>query len=258
MSTHQDIESSAETAHNPHDEIHKGEFVTTQQDYLAPFTGGLISGYQVRPSRKFANPVPAGVFSLGTSLFTLGLILAGTRNVSSPAVLTGSFLFSSGLIQIICGIWSIVLENVFGSVLLLCYGGFFASFGAIQNGMGVDAYTDADELTNALGLYVAAWTVFAIVLWTATFKSTLPLFLLTFFTAMFFLLYDIAIFGNHTGCETASGVFCFLAAMCAFYAGYVGMTKNQRNSYIPVPKTKWLLMPSSARSPDYNQAGFYV
>ncbi|GME80502.1 unnamed protein product [[Candida] boidinii] len=220
-----------------------------------PATGTLTVGYYEKSTRgrKFANPAPAGLAVLATTLFCLGLILSGAHSVSNPGVLAGAFFFCGGLIMIICGIWSIVVDNVFASVLFLCYGGFFASFGTLVTDVFgvVSAYaSDPAELNSALGLYLSGWTVFGFMLWTATFKSTIPIFVLLFCVWFFLLLYTIAVFGAHVGCQTAAGVFSFIASACAFYASYCGLT-DAANSYAPVPEYKKLfLMPDSwAREP---------
>merc|ERR1712007_335511 len=81
--------------------------------------------------RPFPTSVAAGLACVATTLFALGLIIAGARHTPSSTALVGSLFFSSGLVQIITGIWAIVDNNLFGSVFLLCYGAFFMSLGAI-------------------------------------------------------------------------------------------------------------------------------
>ncbi|ODV95714.1 hypothetical protein PACTADRAFT_28732, partial [Pachysolen tannophilus NRRL Y-2460] len=199
------------------------------------FTGNLNTGYNEKPSRKFANPVPAGISSLGISLFTLSLLLFRTRHVTNDAIVIGPFLFLSCLIQIITGIWCIVLENTYAATILLCYAGFFGSYGAtLCAGFDVvSAYDSTTELDSALGFYLSAWTIFALYTWIVTFKSTLPIFALTFCVWLFFLLLTIATFGGSLGCQKASAVFAFISAVCCFYVAFVGLS-SKSNSFIVV------------------------
>ncbi|GME68508.1 unnamed protein product [Ambrosiozyma monospora] len=62
------------------------------------------------------------------------------------------------------------------------------------------------------------------------------------------LLYTIAVFGGHTGVETAAGVFAFLASATAFYGVYDGLV-SAADSYAPLPESKFLRMPGSWKKP---------
>ncbi|GMG54945.1 unnamed protein product [Ambrosiozyma monospora] len=221
-------------------------------DVLPPRTGFLRVNYYKRApgQRQYPASCSAGLAMLAVTLWPLGLILCEARSVTSPAVLAGTLFFASGLVQIITGIWAIVDNNLFGSVVLLCLGAFFMSFGAIATDLfGVNAaYTDPLELANAQGIFLSTWVVFTFIIWISTFKSTVPLFFFTFFLFMFFLLYTIAVFGSHQGCKIASGVFCFLTSMAAFYAMYDGLSE-QCNSYCHIPSAKILRMPGAYHVP---------
>lgn len=214
-------------------------YTTQYEDYehsnekmMYPFTGNLNLGYQPAPSRKFANPVPAGISSLGISLFTLSLILLRTRHVTTASIVIGPFFFLSCLVQMITGIWCIALENTYASTILLCYGGFFGSYAAVlTGGFGVvESYSTVSEFDSALGYYLSAWTIFAIFTWLVTFKSTIPIVALTTCVWLFFLLLTIATFNGSEGCAKASGVFGFISAIACFYVAYVGLAAKS-NSY---------------------------
>lgn len=217
-----------------------------------PRTGLLRTNWYKRTGdhRPYPTSVAAGLACVATTLFGLGLIIAGARHTPSSAALSGSLFFSSGLVQVITGIWAIVDNNLFGSVFLLCYGAFFMSLGTILAPIFdiSSAYADGG-LTDALGIFLASWCVFTFFLWTATWKSTVPLFVLMFCLWMFFLLYTIAVFGNHKGCQTASGVFCFLTSACAYYALYDALSEPY-NSYGSLPEAKIFRMPGSWNIPD--------
>lgn len=227
-----------------------------------PRTGLLRTSWYKRTGQGRAYPTScsAGLACVATTLFALGLIISGARHISSAALMSSSLFFSSGLVTIICGIWSVVDNNLFASVFFLVYGGFFMSLGGILSdafSVAADFSDDADGLNNSLAIFLASWCVFTFFLWTCTFKSTVPLFVLMFCLWMFFLLYTIAVFGGHKGCQTASGVFCFITSICAFYAFYDGMN-NLATSYAPLPEAKWLRMPGSWTPPSDENKVEYV
>ncbi|KAG0686480.1 hypothetical protein C6P40_003968 [Pichia californica] len=224
-----------------------------------PRTGLLRTNYYKRTGnyRPFPTSVAAGLGCVATTLFCLGLVIAGARHTPSSAAFTGQMFFASGLVQIITGIWAIVDNNLFGSVFLLCYGGFFMSLSTILSPIFdiTSAYETGE--TDAIGIFLASWTVFTFFLWVSTWKSTVPLFTLMFCLWMFFLLYTIAVFGSHKGCQTASGVFCFITSACAFYAFYDALSEPY-NSYAPLPEAKIFRMPSSWNIPDDEKKIEYV
>ncbi|KAH3684091.1 hypothetical protein WICPIJ_004937, partial [Wickerhamomyces pijperi] len=124
-----EIISNSETAvHNePHDEKARAIApVSTGPQYVVypPRTGLLRVSYYKKSDqwRPYPTSCAAGLALSGITLFSLGLILCQANSVTNPAILSGSFFFASGLVQIITGIWAIVDNNLFGSVLLLCYG----------------------------------------------------------------------------------------------------------------------------------------
>ncbi|ODV84344.1 hypothetical protein CANARDRAFT_29221 [[Candida] arabinofermentans NRRL YB-2248] len=225
-------------------------------EILPPRTGLLRVNWYKKSNqwRPYPSSTSGGLAMIGVTLFSLGLILCQANSVTNPAILSGVFFFASGLIEIITGIWAIVDNNLFGSVLLLCYGSFFMSYGAIiTDVMGVESdYSSKEDYDNALGIFLSAWTVFSFLLWTATFKSTVPIFGLTFGMWFFLLLLTIATFGEHEGTKVASGVFAFLTSIAAFYGVYDGLC-NDANSYAPIPESKWLRMPGSWNTPDANK-----
>lgn len=244
---------SAETAVKPGEQT-KGDnssLIPSVEGALPPRTGYLRVNWYKRTGkyRPFPTSCAAGCALIAVSLFSLGLVLCGAKHTTS-GILAGLFLFSSGLVQIITGIWAIVDNNVWGSTFLLCYGAFFMSLGSIISDLFgvVSSYESTSDFDNAFGLYLISWLVFTFFMWIATIKSTLPLFALMTFLWVFFLLYAIAVFGNHSGCKTAAGIFCFLSSACAFYGMYDGL-HSKASAYLPSPEGKWTRMPGSTNAP---------
>lgn len=220
---------------------------------LPPRTGLLRNSWYKRSNewRPYPSSCSVGLAFIAVSLFVLGLVLCHARKVESPAILTGMFFFGNGLIQIIMGIWAIVDDNLFGSALLLCYGGFIMSYGAAASDLFgvISAYPTTANYTSAIVLFLSGWVVFDFLLFLSTFKSTIPLFVLTFCKWFFMLLLTIAESGNHSAVRVVSGIFCFITSICAFYAFYDGM-QTTASSYLPINEPSWLRMPAGHKEPD--------
>ncbi|GMM45874.1 hypothetical protein DAPK24_024490 [Pichia kluyveri] len=219
---------------------------------LPPRTGLLRNSWYKRSNewRPYPASCSIGLAFIAVSLFVLGLVLCHARGVQSPAILTGMFFFGNGLIQVIMGIWAIVDDNLFGSTLLLCYGGFIMSYGAAASDLFgvISAYPSTTNYSSAMTLFLSAWTVFDFFLFMSTWKSTIPLFVLTFCKWFFMLLLTIAISGNHGAVRVVSGIFCFITSICAFYAFYDGM-QTTASSYLPINEPAWLRMPAGYKEP---------
>lgn len=248
----QEQKQYAATPVQPYQDLYHGYPVGYDDQVRPPRTGFLRTSWYKRSGkyRPYPTSVSAGLACVATTLFALGLIIAGARHTPSAAGLVGALFFSSGIVQIITGIWAIVDNNLFGSVFLLGYAAFFMSLGGfLAPFFDIEAAYADGGLSDALGIFLAAWTVFTFLLWTATIKSTVPIFTLMMCLFLFFILYTIAVFGNHKGCKTASGVFCFLTSACAFYAFYDGISYPY-SSYSSIPEAKILRMPGAWNMPD--------
>ncbi|CAI6455372.1 BAF_HP2_G0030190.mRNA.1.CDS.1 [Saccharomyces cerevisiae] len=63
---------------------------------------------------------------------------ARAQGITIPNVVVGCAMFYGGLVQLIAGIWEIVLENTFGGTALCSSGGFWLSFGAYIHPFGLE------------------------------------------------------------------------------------------------------------------------
>ncbi|AOA61549.1 Acetate transporter [Komagataella phaffii CBS 7435] len=224
--------------------IYINDTAIPKEEFMYAFGGTLTTGRQ-SVHRSFGNPVPAGLagFSLGT--FALGLILLQARGVTDVSILIGMFLFVSGVVEIIAGIWCIVVENTWASVVFLGYGSFWLGYAAIVTpAFGVAAaYETAEDFNNAVGMYLCPWAVFSFILWSCTWKSTWPLTALVFCIFMIFLVLTIGYFVSSVPTIKAGGVFCFVGSLLGFYNMYAGLA-NPTNSYVVVHP---LFMPNAAK-----------
>ncbi|OTA24154.1 hypothetical protein BTJ68_12613 [Hortaea werneckii EXF-2000] len=117
---------------NPLAHIHSNNSDGTQSLRLPAFAGGLQPGLYKPPPFKFGNPVPLGLSGFALTTFLLSMINLNTRNLGgqSSMVMAPAYAYG-GFVQLLAGMWEIVLGNVFGGTALSTYGGFWISLGII-------------------------------------------------------------------------------------------------------------------------------
>ncbi|ODQ78665.1 hypothetical protein BABINDRAFT_162370 [Babjeviella inositovora NRRL Y-12698] len=202
---------------------------------LLPYGGDFRVGTYSQPERKFGNPAPLGLASFSICVFTLSLINARARDVTSPSVLVGAFIFVSGLLEILAGMWCLIVENTFGGTVFSCFGGFWCSYAfiLIKPLALADAYATTKEFENAIGLYLMAWAIFAFLCWILTFKSTWAFCALFFFVWTFVLCLAVGALIQSPGWNQAGGILGVLCSIMGFYNMFGGMS-DQENSYFTV------------------------
>ncbi|RMZ12987.1 hypothetical protein D0864_00552 [Hortaea werneckii] len=151
---------------NPLAHIHSNNSDGTQSLRLPAFAGGLQPGLYKPPPFKFGNPVPLGLSGFALTTFLLSMINLNTRNLGgqSSMVMAPAYAYG-GFVQLLAGMWEIVLGNVFGGTALSTYGGFWISLGIIltpggfriEHAYGIpDFYTGTNVLLKScpeLGLF---------------------------------------------------------------------------------------------------------
>lgn len=223
-----------------------------KSELMYAFGGTFNPGVSVAPHLKLGNSTPMGLFSFATTTLILSFINAGSRGVAQYGVMLGCALFYGGVVQIIAGIWELIIENTFGATVFTAYGGFWLSFGVItMDGFNIaSSYTDPKEFDNALGLYFTAWGIVTMFFTLMTLRSTVAMFLLLFSLTLTFLLLAgskfVAANGNvHVSGQLgiAAGVIGCWTAMCAYYNGLAGLLSKE-NSWINV---RPIFMPGAIR-----------
>ncbi|KAF8801578.1 hypothetical protein BYT27DRAFT_7245165 [Phlegmacium glaucopus] len=120
---------------------------------------------QINPSR-IANPPPGGVFSFAASTLLLALLIVRTRGISIHTVV-GMAIFAGGLLKFIGGMKEPPKGVIFGATALASYGCFWMSYATILipgSGIITTAYSDPQELANAIGLYLVVWFMLTVML----------------------------------------------------------------------------------------------
>lgn len=76
---------------------------------LAAFGGEFQPGLYRPPNRKFANPAPLGLSAFALTTFVLSLINVKTRGLHSPNIVVALAYGYGGLVQLLAGMWYVLL-----------------------------------------------------------------------------------------------------------------------------------------------------
>ncbi|VVT45381.1 uncharacterized protein SAPINGB_P000731 [Magnusiomyces paraingens] len=238
--------SRIKTSGNDQEILHIGDTKILKQDFIAAFGGSLNPGLSVAPSRKFANPGPLGLSAFALTTLVLSLVNVRARGVSNPAGVVGLAFFYGGLIQLLAGMWEIVVENPFGATALSSYGGFWMAWGALETeAFGIREHYKTDrEWNDMVGFFLLGWFFFTFMMMILTVKSTVAFFSLFLMLDLTFLFLTIGHLGHVPVVNKVGGYFGIVTAIIAWYNAYAGLA-NHENSYF-VPKV--IFMPGSVLS----------
>jgi len=177
--------------------------------------------------RKFANPAPLGLMGFAATTFVLSFYNTGARGITTPNVIVGLALGYGGLAQLLAGMWEFAAGNTFGATAFSSYGAFWISFALIywpSSGI-LDAYEGnaANQLDQALGFYLTAWTLVTFIFLIACLRSSMALVSVFFFLTITFALLAGHAFVGTAAVGVAGGAFGIITAFCAFYVALAGL-----------------------------------
>ncbi|GMM49340.1 Ady2 protein [Starmerella bacillaris] len=238
--------------------VHLGDNTFLKSDMMYAFGGDFNPGAHVAPKLRLGNSSPMGLFAFATTTLILSFINAGTRNVHNSNIVLGCAVFYGGVLQIIAGIWELIVENTFGATVFASYGGFWLSYACISiNAFDIAGSYESDaEFANAVGLYLLAWALVTAMFTMCTLRSTVAMFSLLFFLTLTFILLAGAQFSSANGSSaatslsTAAGVIGCITAAFAYYNAMAGLL-NWENSWISV---RPIYMPGAIRPPSYSKS----
>lgn len=211
-----------------------------RDELMTAFGGNLNPGLSPKPWYEFANPVPLGLSAFSFTTFVLSMYNAQAMGIHVPNVIVAPACFYGGGIQLLAGIWDLMLGNTFGGTALSSYGAFWLSFAVIHiEAFGIaNAYEGEEAMfKDAMAFFLLAWTLFTFMLVLCTTKSTVAFFSLFFSLFVTFLLLAIGEFTRNTGVTRAGGVVGIICSFLGWYNAFCGVATKQ-NSYIvgnPVP-----------------------
>lgn len=170
-------------------------------------TGGTLS---IKDTT--ANPAPLGLMGFGLTTVLLNFHNIGLYELSSMIIAMG--IFYGGLSQVFVGVMEWKKNNTFGTVAFMSYGLFWLSLVSSillpRLGLGAPA-TKFD-----MGIYLAMWGLFSLILFIGTFKANRALQVVFGSLVVLFALLALGdLTGNHAITVVAGyeGIFCGLSAI---------------------------------------------
>lgn len=218
-----------------------------KQELIDAFGGELEPGYHPPPVYKFAQPAPLGLSGYALTMFVFSMCNAGARGIEINNAAVVPALFYGGGIQIIAGIFELLLTNAFGATMLCSFGGGAISLAVVKiPWFNIEnSYDSPEEFSHAMGILYLGFAIFSFMLTVLTLKSTLALFSLLTLHSLTLLLLAIAKLTVSSTLTKVGGVFGVVTAFAAWYNAYAGVS-NPQNSYFPVKTLKlekiWGLM----------------
>ncbi|CAF1213534.1 unnamed protein product [Rotaria sordida] len=147
---------------------------------------------------------------------------------TSPYIAMGLALFYDGLIQILAGLFELILGNNFHAFIFCSYASTFNFLSGV---------IDTSVQYKALNVFYVGWTIFTLAMLIASIRINVALIIFLFFffmstdglvTASYFLLWD----QNMSCVGGAVGIF---TAAIAWYAGFGSLIRKGVNSYFNLP-----------------------
>ena len=183
----------------------------------------------VQTAAAGVNPAPLGLSAFALTTFVLSAHNAGLLTGDGAVkIVIGLALFYGGIAQLLAGMWEFKVGNTFGATAFSSYGAFWLAFGASV------AWGWLPE-GNAVAFFLLSWTIFTLVMFLATFRTTMGLIVLFGFLLVTFLLLTLHAFGMDDILEKLGGYFGLATAFIAWYNALAGLLVATKSSFtLPV------------------------
>jgi len=144
-----------------------------------------------------------------------------TRGVTHPNVVVGMAIFTGGLLQFMAGMWSFPRGDVFAATAFSSYGCFWMSYATILiPASGIQAaYSDPQELNNAIGIFLITWMMVTILFILPVIRRNLSFVVLLSTLALAFALLAAGAFTGMENITKGGGVVGIIVALIAYYIG---------------------------------------
>lgn len=209
-----------------------------RDELQAAFAGTLNPGLAPYPKINI-NAAPLGLCAFALTNFMISLYNAQAMGITIPNVVVGMGCLYGGVIQVLSGFYCFISGNTFALTALASYGTFWISYAVIyvpNFGIG-SAYATAEDLNQAVGLFIIGWIIFTFIILMLTLKSTVAFMGIFFFLLIEFTLLAAGLLAGKTGVVRAGGCVGMITSVFAWYDAFAG-TATPFNSYItarPIP-----------------------
>ena len=116
-----------------------------------------------------AGPIALGAFASSTLILS-SVNVNFVDKTTFQAVIASAWVMG-GLVQLLVGIYSLTVGRLFASVAFMSYGGFWLSFSVFET-FYLSKVPPAEH-GHATALFLAPWLIFTIILWIASFKTSM-------------------------------------------------------------------------------------
>jgi succinate-acetate transporter protein len=172
-----------------------------------------------RPAAQIGDPAPLGLAALGLTLLIFSMFNTGLLASSGSPIVLGMAV-AGGVVLVLAGMWEVRRGNSFGATTFASYGAFWLSFFLIEQFF--IGNVPAAERGNAMGLYFVAWTIFSVLLWVASTRTTAVTSVMLAALSVSLLLLGIGDAGAHTEIVKVGGWFGLAATAAALYGAFAG------------------------------------
>jgi uncharacterized protein len=172
-----------------------------------------------RPAVQIGDPAPLGLATLGLTLLIFSMFNTGLLASSGRPIVLGMAV-AGGVVQVLAGMWEVRRGNSFGATTFAAYGAFWLSYFLIEQFFIGDV--PPAERGNAIALYFIAWTIFSVLLWVASTRTTAVTSVMLAALSVSFLLLGIGEAGAHSEIVKVGGWFGLAATAAALYGAFAG------------------------------------
>lgn len=220
--------------------IHIGDTVVSKHELVEAFRGTLKSGLGDiggQGSLKFAHPAPVGLCGFALSTFVQSLVNLNARNVTNGNIVIGLGFFYGGMVQILAGMWSIAVGDIFSATAFTSYGSYWLSFAAISTeSFGIRASFDNEqEFNSCMGFYLIGWFIFTFFMLLCTIRTNIVSFGLYLFMDLGFLFTATAAFSGEIVFNKVAGACGLVSCLCAWYDAFSWITSRDL-TYVQLQK----------------------
>ncbi len=183
--------------------------------------------------RKLANPAVVGLAGFSMTTLVLQFHNLGWCGLG-PVVVLG--LLFGGLAQLIAGFQEHKMGNNFGYSAFVSYGAFWIGLAIIFLMNNFEIYKSS---ATDIGWYLAAWMIYTLVMWTASWRIH-TMMSLTFFTLFLgFFLLVIGHFGD-PGWNKIAAYDLIICAGCAMYMMIANITNDLAGKVVLPMGKPWI------------------
>jgi len=177
-----------------------------------------------QPAEAVADPAPLGLAAFALTTFVLSFFNADLVNKGGEPVVLGLALAYGGLAQLLAGMWEFKNNNTFGATAFSSFGAFWISLFVFDQFLADSV--PADQLGNAVGLYLIGWGVFTAYMFIASLRVSIAVAIVFALLAPTFIVLGIGNSADNSTIIQIGGWLGIATAVAAWYASFASVTNK--------------------------------